>query len=317
MWLFSNILNDGGQWDMLVSVIKKYGVVPKYAMPESYSSSNSSKMNALLCKKLRIDAVALRRMHQEGGSDDKLREEKVKMIGEFYTLLCSFLGEPPRAFDFAYRDKDDKYHCDLGVAPVDFLHKYWGRDFLDDYVSVINAPTLDKPFGHVYTVKYLGSVIGNPVIYLNLPSEVLEKAASAQIKDGVPVWFGSDVGKFSYSQKELGILDTGLFNYEGVLGTKLEMTKADMLDYGESCLTHAMMLVGVDEHGSGIDKWKVENSWGEDLGEKGFYVMSSGWFGSYVCQVVVNKKYLTAEQLKALKEKPIELEPWDPIGSLA
>jgi bleomycin hydrolase len=34
-------------------------------------------------------------------------------------------------------------------------------------------------------------------------------------------------------------------------------------------------------------------------------------------QVVINKKYLSQEHLKALELKPIELNPWDPMGSLA
>lgn len=316
MWLFGNMLNDGGQWDMLVSLIEKYGVIPKYAMPESFHSSNSSKMNALLKRKLRIDAITLRGMKEKGETNEALRAEKEKMMAEIYGLLCAILGEPPRSFDFTYRDKENTFHRDADITPIDFFKKYWGEDYLDRFVSVINAPTGDKPYGRTYTVKYLGNVVGGkPVTYLNLPSECLEKAAAAQIKDGEPVWFGSDVGQ--YSEREMGIMDTDLFSYDKVLGTSLAMSKADMLDYGESFLTHAMMLLRVDENESGIQKWKVENSWGKDVGEKGFFVMSNGWFKEYVCQVVVEKKYLTPEQLMALEQKPIELEPWDPIGSLA
>ncbi len=316
MWLFANPLNDGGQWDMLVSVIEKYGLLPKYAMPESYHSSNSGRMNSLLSRKLRRDGVELRRMVEKSRPQTEIAARKDEMVSEFYGLLCSFLGEPPRTFDFAYRDKDNNYFRDSGLTPVGFYQKYWGADFLDRFVSVINAPTDDKRFGRTYTVKFLGNVVGGRrVTYLNLPVAELKRAASAQLHDGVPVWFGSDVGK--WSERENGILDTKLFNYEGVLGTKLNMSKADMLDYGESCLTHAMMLLGVDEGPDGVHKWKVENSWGEDVGKKGFFVMSDDWFGDYVCQVVVDKKYLTPEQLKALDGQPAELEPWDPIGSLA
>lgn len=316
MWLFANPLNDGGQWDMLVSLIEKYGLLPKYAMPESFHSSNSGRMNALLSRKLRRDGVALRRLKAAGSSSAEIHAKKEEMVSEFYGLLCSFLGEPPRTFDFTYRDKDNNYFRDAGLTPVTFFRKYWDAAFLDRFVSVINAPTDDKPYGHTYTVKYLGNVVGGKrVTYLNLPVADLEKAAAAQICDGEPVWFGSDVGK--WSEREQGILDTRLFNYEGVLGAPFDMSKADMLDYGESCLTHAMMLLGVDEEPDGIRKWKVENSWGEDVGKKGFFVMSREWFADYVCQVVVDKKYLTPEQRRALEEEPTALEPWDPIGSLA
>lgn len=316
MWVFANLFNDGGQWDMLVSLIEKYGVLPKYAMPESFHSSNSARMNSLLRRKLRRDGVVLRKMFAAGHPKDEMQAKKAEMIREFYGLLCSFLGEPPAVFDFDYRDKNNQFHRDPGLTPLDFYHKYWGGDYLDRYVSVINAPTEDKPFDRTYTVKYLGNVVGGRrVTYLNLPVANLERMACAQLQSGSPVWFGSDVGKFS--ERELGILDTGLFNYEGVLGTDISIGKADMLDYGESSLTHAMLLVGVDLAEGNIRKWKVENSWGKDVGEKGFFVMSSDWFHDYVCQVVVDKKYLRPEQLKMLEKEPVELEPWDPIGSLA
>lgn len=316
MWLFGTLLSDGGQWDMLVSIIRKYGVVPKYAMPEAFESSNTSKLDAILCKKLRADGVRLRRMAADGESADRLGAEKAAMVSEVYGLLCCFLGEPPRTFDFAYRDKENVFHRDAGLTPRRFYEKYFGN-FLDDYVSVINAPTAGKPLGHTYTVRFLGNVVGGrPVTYLNLETGELARTACRQIRDGRPVWFGSDVGKMS--ERELGILDTAIYNYEGVLHTDLGMSKADMLDYGQTCLTHAMMLLGVDiAEDGGIAKWKVENSWGDDVGKKGFFVMSAEWFRTYVCQVVVNKKYLTEEERAALGEKPVVLEPWDPIGSLA
>jgi bleomycin hydrolase len=316
MWLFANLLQDGGQWDMLVNIIQKYGILPKYAMPETFHSSNSADMNSILCKKLRKDGIILRRMAEEGKSIDEMRAEKEKMLAEIYGMLCCFLGKPPKTFNFEYRDRDNKFHRNSAITPLKFFDKYIGDGFIDSYVSIINAPTDDKPYDNTYTVKYLGNVVGGkPVVYLNLGSEALEQAACRQIKDGEPVWFGSDVGKMY--NRELGIMDTNLYRYEDVLNMDLHMSKADMLDYGQSCLTHAMMLLGVDIENGGIKKWKVENSWGKDVGEKGFFVMSNDWFKEYVCQVIINKKYLSKEQLSALEKEPLELEPWDPIGSLA
>ncbi len=45
--------------------------------------------------------------------------------------------------------------------------------------------------------------------------------------------------------------------------------------------------------------------------------MTDRWFDEYMYQIVVNKKYLTNEQLAAYQSEPTELEPWDPMGSLA
>ena len=315
-YLLTSPVGDGGQWDMLCNLVEKYGVVPKTAYPESKSSSASREMDSTLTEKLREDACILRRMNREHLDMELLRERKTEMLNEIYRLLCICLGEPPKSFTFEYRDADRNFHRETGLTPKSFFEKYVGID-LKDYVSLINAPTADKPYGHSYTVKYLGNVReGRPVRYLNLPIEELKKAAIAQLKDGQPVWFGCDVGKCS--ERENGIMDLDLRSLENLLDTQFTMTKAERLDYGQSLMTHAMVFQGVnlDENGK-PDRWRVENSWGKEPGKDGYYVMTDRWFDEYMYQVVVNKKYLTAEHLAAYQSDPIELEPWDPMGSLA
>lgn len=315
-YLLTAPVNDGGQWDMLCNLIEKYGVVPKTAYPESKASSGSREMDMTLTEKLREDACILRKLHKEGKDLDELRTRKTRMLGEIYRLLCICLGEPPKTFTFEYRDKDNNFHREEGLTPKSFFEKYVGVD-LSDYVSLINAPTEDKPYGRSYTVQYLGNVKeGSAVRYLNLPIEELKKAAIAQMKDGQPVWFGCDVGK--HSERDSGIMDLDIRGLEDLLDTRFTMTKAERLDYGQSLMTHAMVFQGVnlDENGK-PNRWRVENSWGKEPGKDGYYLMTDRWFDEYMYQVVVNKKYLTAEQIAAYEAEPIALEPWDPMGSLA
>lgn len=315
-YLLTAPVNDGGQWDMLCNLIEKYGVVPKTAYPESKASSGSREMDMTLTEKLREDACILRKLHKEGKDLDELRARKTRMLGEIYRLLCICLGEPPKTFTFEYRDKDNNFHREEGLTPKSFFEKYVGVD-LSDYVSLINAPTEDKPYGRSYTVQYLGNVKeGSAVRYLNLPIEELKKAAIAQMKDGQPVWFGCDVGK--HSERDSGIMDLDIRGLEDLLDTRFTMTKAERLDYGQSLMTHAMVFQGVnlDENGK-PNRWRVENSWGKEPGKDGYYLMTDRWFDEYMYQVVVNKKYLTAEQIAAYEAEPIALEPWDPMGSLA
>lgn len=315
-YLLTAPVGDGGQWDMLCNLVKKYGVVPKTAYPESKASSGSREMDSTLTEKLREDACILRRMYKEHLDMDTIRERKTEMLNEIYRLLCICLGEPPKSFTFEYRDEDKNFHRETGLTPKSFFEKYVGIN-LDDYVSLINAPTSDKPYGHSYTVKYLGNVReGNAVRYLNLPIEELKKAAIAQLKDGQPVWFGCDVGK--HSDRDSGVMDLDIRSLETLLDTKFTMTKAERLDYGQSLMTHAMVFQGVnlDENGQ-PNRWRVENSWGKDPGKDGYYLMTDRWFDEYMYQIVVNKKYLTNEQLAAYQSEPTELEPWDPMGSLA
>ena len=194
-FLLKDPLQDGGQWDMFKSLVKKYGVVPKDVMPEVVSSSATKEMDRYLTLKLREFARDIRNDKNLSLAD--LREKKKDMLDEVYRILSICLGTPPQSFDFEYRDKDDRFFKINDITPVEFFEKYVKIN-LDDYVSVINAPTDDKPFGRCFTVKFLGNVVdGSPVNYLNLPIGDLKMLAIKQMKDNVPVWFGSDVGQFS------------------------------------------------------------------------------------------------------------------------
>lgn len=315
-WLLSGPLSDGGQWDMICGLIEKYGIVPKDSYPETYNSSNTGEMNAVMTEKLREFACILRKEKANGADEAALRSLKDSMMETVYNMLCTCLGVPPRTIDLEVRDKDGNFISDKGLTPKEFYEKYIGID-LKDYISVINAPTKDKPFYHSYTVKFLGSVKeGRPIKYVNLPIEDLKAAAIAQMKDGEPVWFGCDVGKSSV--REQGLMSLDVYNKEDLFDTTFSMNKAERLDYGHSLMTHAMVFQGIDldENDQPI-RWRVENSWGKDAGKDGYYVMTDGWFNEYTYQIVVNKKYLTKEALEAFEEEPKKLEPWDPMGSLA
>lgn len=314
-WLLEMPTNDGGQWDMFVALVEKHGLVPKYAMGETYHSSDSRYMNFIISYILRDAAKILRDMKQDNKNIEEIREQKEEILINFYKVLCYFLGEPPKTFDFEYRDKDDKFIRYENIKPIDFYNNY-SPVKLSDYVSLINAPTADKPFNKTYTVKYLGTVAGvTNIHYLNIDIETMKKLAIKQLQDGEPVWFGCDVGKFS--DRDLGIMDDKLFEYESLLGTEIKLNKADRLDYRGSVLTHAMVFTGVNIKEGQSTKWKVQNSWGEEPGKKGFFIMSDSWFNEYNYEVAIHKKYLSKELLKLYEQKPIELNPWDPMGSLA
>lgn len=315
-WLLMGPVQDGGQWDMFVNLVEKYGVVPKYVMPETFHSSKSAPMNQLITRKLRESAAKLRGQYRNNNASmDELRAQKAHMLNDIYRMLCHFLGEPPTRFDFEYRDKDNAFHRDANLTPLQFFQTYVGVD-LSDYVSVINAPTKDKPFDKTYTVRYLGNVKGGKdVLYLNVETEQLRELALQQLKENEPVWFGCDVGKML--DRDAGIMDTNLYDYQAALDVPFEMTKAERLDYGESLMTHAMVFTGVHLVDDKPTRWKVENSWGSEPGHEGFFIMSNPWFDEYMYQIVIQKKYLPEHLFSAIQQQPIELQPWDPMGSLA
>ena len=307
---------DGGQWDMVVSLFEKYGVVPKSVYPESISSSNSRELNTYLNKLLRQDAQILRDLIHSGADSEAVASKKQALLQEIFNFLAMSLGLPPREFDFSYRDKDNQFHTESGLTPQSFYKKYVDLQ-LDDYVSIINAPTTDKPYGNSYTVDMLGNVVGSrPVRYLNVPMDRLKELAIAQMKAGETVWFGSDVGQVS--NRKAGILATDVYDFEAGMDIHLTQDKAGRLDYAESLMTHAMVLTGVDLDEAGQPrKWKVENSWGDKVGTDGYFVASDAWMDEYTYQIVVRKEFLTADELAAYEAEPIVLAPWDPMGALA
>ncbi|MFT8446868.1 MAG: C1 family peptidase [Liquorilactobacillus nagelii] len=314
-WLMTTPQQDGGQWDMIVAIIEKYGIVPQSVMPETYNSSKSVEINSSLNLKLRKDAVKLRKLVADQATDNEIATAKKAMLTEVYRLLAYSFGEPPTKFDFEYRDADKKYHIDRDLTPQSFFKKYVGWD-LDQYVSVINGPTADKPYNKMYTVEMLGNVVdGRPVRHLNVTMDTFRTIALKQLEAGESVWFGCDVGKSSDRQK--GIMDTDLYKQDELFDIDFNMTKAERLDYGQSLMTHAMVLTGVDVVDGQPTKWKVENSWGKKVGTDGFFVMSNDWMNEYCYQVVVNKKFLPEKLQEVLKKEAKVLAPWDPMGSLA
>ena len=307
---------DGGQWDMVVALFEKYGVVPKSVYPESISSSNSRELNQILNKLLRQDAQILRELAAKGAESAELQAKKEELLQEVFNFLAMNLGLPPRQFDFSYRDKDNNFHSESGLTPQVFFKKYVDLK-LDDYVSIINAPTADKPYGKSYTVEMLGNVVGSkPVRYLNVEMDRLKELAIAQMQAGETVWFGSDVGQSS--NRKAGIMADGMYDFTSSMDIQLTQDKAGRLDYSESLMTHAMVLTGVDlDENEKAKKWKVENSWGEKVGNKGYFVASDSWMDEYTYQIVVRKEFLTEAELAAYEAEPIVLAPWDPMGALA
>lgn len=314
-FLLESPLEDGGQWNMFVNLVKKHGVVPKALMPETHSSSNTRPMNTLLRAKLREGAKELRDRHAAGATLAELRAAKEVLLRVVHRMLTIHLGTPPDRFTWQWQDKDKQFHRDEPTTPQEFATTCITVP-VDDYVCLVHDPRATSPFGRTFTVEYLGNIVGGAIVkYLNVEIDTMKSIAQRTIEQGEPVWFGCDVGK--QMRRDLGLWDRKLFDYGALYSTEFTLDKAARLDYHQTLMTHAMLFTGVDVVDGLARRWRVENSWGEDNGQKGFFVMNDNWFDEYTFEIAARKEYLPAELQAALDLDPLVLPAWDPMGALA
>ena len=314
-WLLDDPLPDAGQWDMFVSLIGKHGVVPKAAMPETESSMNTARMNSILYYHLRQAAAKLRDLHAAGASAETVNAAKEDVLKVIYRVLCIHLGTPPERFQWQWTDRDGEFHRDDETTPLEFAGRYVATP-LDDHVCIVHDPRETSPFGRTFTIDYLGSVVGGgPVRYLNVDIELMKQVTLNLLLDGKPVWMGCDTGKQNH--RKLGVWDAGLFDYSRVYDADFSLSKAQRLDYHQTQMTHAMLFTGVDVVDGAPRRWRVENSYGAEVGDKGFFLMNDSWFEEYMFEIAAPRSYVPAELQAALELEPIVLPPWDPMGALA
>ena len=313
-FLLSDPIGDGGQWNMATNLIRKHGLVPMSAYPESHSSSNTRSMNTVLKDILRTTASEIRKILDDGGSNNEARRHKEGRMKEIWRVLCIHLGTPPEKFDWQWRDKDKEFHRKGTMTPLEFVDEYVEVDW-EDYICIVNDPR--NEYYRTYTVDFLQNVAGGPpVVYLNVPSDEMKDITQRLLEDGIPVWMGCDVGK--NMARKRGLWDADLYDLKGLYGIQFGMEKADRLRFGQTMMTHAMLFTGVDVVDGKPRRWRVENSWGsEDSGEKGFYTMNDNWYDEHMFEIAAPKDYLTDEMKSGLKGDPIVLPAWDPMGSLA
>jgi bleomycin hydrolase len=309
-------IDDGGQWNMAVNIVRKHGVVPKAVMPETESSSATGRMNRTLRHRLRAGASELRRGQRGGADRAALEELKGGVLRDIWRILNIHLGTPPERFDWQWKDRDGAFHRDGDMTPLSFAERYIGLP-IDDYVCLVHDPRESSPRGLSYTVDRLGNVVGGaPVVYLNVEVELMKELTRKQLEAGTPVWMGCDVGKQMH--RELGLWDARLFEYEGLYGVELGLSKAERLDYHQTSMTHAMLFTGVDVAAGRTRRWRVENSWGaEKCGQKGFFTMNDSWFDDYMFEIAAPRAMLPESLREALAAPPVMLPAWDPMGSLA
>ena len=314
--LLREVMGDGGQWTMAMNVYKKYGAVPKDLFPETESSKNTGEMNTQL-RHLLHTAVA--HMYAAKGDTAKVEQIIAETTAAGHRILTIHLGEPPVSFDWEWTDADGEFHRDGEITPVEFWKKYVGPAGLEDYVCLVDDPRAEHAKGKKIGIEHLGNVAGGDATeYLNVPNQFMKDCVKQiLVEQGIPVWFGAECGPMM--DREAGAWATDLFEYDRVYGVRFDLSKEQRVRFGDSAMDHAMAFAGVDvaDDGTTTRRWRVENSWGDKIADKGYFTMSDDWFTEYVYEVAVPKALLPEEYQKALEEPAISLPAWDPMGALA
>ena len=305
-WLLRNGLSDGGYWDMFVSLINKYGMVPKSVMPETIHSSNTADLNSMLDRLVKLHVAKIWELRKSGKTLMELRSYKLQALGNVYKLLALMLGMPPDQFKWRYTDKNGVLHGYSNYTPKSFAKAYIGNT-LRNKVHLMSDPSLS--YYNRFNLKNLKNVIeDNDESFLNVPMDALLETMKKSVLADRPVWFGSDVGR--YANFKSGVLDVDGFDYEKLFGFPIEISKADRLKTYASAATHAMVLFGVDLDAEKPIKWLVENSWGMSVGDGGYLIMTTKWFEEYGFDAVIDRSSASPQVLSALSGPVIELPAW-------
>lgn len=305
---------DGGWWFQFTDIVAKYGLVPSWAMHDTESAGNTAQMNQALATVLRRAIGRIR----EGATNSDPAEGSAHMeavrneaLNAVWRILAIHLGTPPTSFMWQYRDKDKNFHRKGTYTPLKFAHEIVPQAF-DPWLALAHDPREEHPVGRTYVHEHTPYMEGGtPYWHLSVGLDLLKKTIVESIADGEPVWFSCDVKK--QFDKDLGIWDAKLHDYEALYGIDMDISKAERLRLRESGGTHAMTFVGVDLVDDVPVRWRVENSWGDEVGRKGFLTMNDSWFDEYVYEVIVPRSRVSDDIAKACDQEPIVLPEWDMI----
>ena len=303
------LIADGGNWNYVRALVGKYGAVPASVMPDDYAAAHTDELVGLLSARLRKAVLEVRQPKFDSAEAADLQEWKMATLKDVYKILVLCLGQPPTSFEWRYENKDGKITPLEKYTPQSFYKKFLDPD-LDRYVSLANYP--GQPMNTHLEWAWERILADQPNFEaVNISADEMAEMAAKSILADQPVWFAANSGAEGDKKKGLWLQD--IEDQQDLFGIDFSMSKADTLAYDNGKPDHAMVITGVDIRDGKPVKWKVENSWGEKAGDKGWFTIDSRWFSRHVFQVIIDRKFVPEKILAVSKQKTILLPPWDPF----
>jgi len=304
-----HLISDGGNWNYVQALLRKYGAAPESVMPDDYAASHSGEMDALMAARLRKAVIEIRRSARDGAEVSEIRELKMGALQDVYKILVLCLGKPPETFQWRYETKDDKVSPLETYTPQSFYRKFLGDD-LNRYVSFVNYPG-QRMHAHLEWAWERNMADAPNMDAVNIEMKEMVAMVLKSVMADQPVWFGANSSAEGDTSKGLWLQN--IEDTEDLFGIDFSLSKSDTLAYDNGAPDHAMLITGVDVQKGHPVKWKVENSWGEKSGDKGWFTIDSQWFDRHVFQVIICRRFVPAKLLALTEQKPILLPPWDPF----
>lgn len=283
--LINKYINCCGSFNNAKDIVKKYGIVPECEMPMNINNYEPFVFDKLFKEKVKKDVLQILKIN------DIEEQEKLKdrYLEENYMLLSKVFGKPPISFDFTYKDINNKEIQFSNMSPIEFLENC-SLNNLDDFVFVMNDN--NKEFYKSYPYNDFKQIYKNEHTFYNLPLNIIKDLIIKQLEDGIPVWFGCDFTAVcgSYTNK-VGILDSNLFNLNSILGIEI-ISRSEQEKFIRCNYHHAMIIVGAQIEDGKIIRWKVQNSFGKENNQNGYFVMNDNYFDKYCVMFGINKRYI-------------------------
>lgn len=299
--MIKKCLNSCATFLKFRALINKYGFVPSSVMPDKETITNPENFRFLFNNKMMGDALKLSEAKK---LNKNLYAIKKQFLNENYNILRIAFGRPPKKFSYEYINCNHEKVYISNITPMEFKNKSLKLN-LNDFILLENFPKNNRKEYKKYVVKNDVNIYKKSYDeFINIPMKVLKDLVFKQLKDGIPVMCSCDSRKLR--NKEKGIIDYNCFHLKEMNINIL--SKADSINFDMINYCHCLCIKGVKLDSNDFSFWKLENSYGNNNLNDGFYNVSDAAFEYIVFSVVINKKYITDKIKDIINEKPIVIK---------